>query len=1540
MHAIKIKTRQKQSSTPALRASHRSKAPIQAHAKTNSAEIRNILQAPQVQSKLKVNQPNDQYELEADKVADEVMRMPENPNHNLGFNEDDPLQRQPENEEEELQWQPDNEIEDEVQRMSDGPEEKDLQRASEDEDESEDELMRQDDEEDEMVQAKGDSGSEQLPVVTAGIESQIRSQKSSGQPLSTSSKEYLEPRFGRDLSHVRVHTDNNAAGTAKQINAKAFTWGRHVFFGSGHYQPNTRSGKRLLAHELTHVFQQKTRTSGRTSDDAVQRQGVIMRQATAAPAPVQNRATSSQSVAEWILLSQQSDPSDSSGQVRRRLTILNQTDRVSVLQEVERRMTTAQWAQLEQVIAQAIGQSGAPGGEVLVQSTTTLPVVDSSGGSNSSATSHSTSQAIETDTTADNIDLSRPASDIAQESSTGAQSASEPADDEAAVITSPDQDPGFQGVVQNISSAASQQRSHPSAASRAQEAQSAALSPQSEVEGRAQSTQVGTMEQAETPPFDAASFRARLIERIESLTPQTTQEADNFSEDNALAPLSNEMQRNVAEQTDNTQSSLRDRAQETPDTSNVEPRAVTPLSEVNAGPAPPDLGAQNATPRQRSQSEIEGPLQQSSQSVEQQMVEANITDAQLQNSNEPEFQGALSSRQELQSHSAEAPQEFRQNEQEQLTTAQTNAIAAAQQQSGAMHASRADLLNQVGDQQNATKSKDEQAREKVGNDINQIYETTKTDVEAILTDLDQSVSQKFTEGAAEAKRSFEKDVERQIGDFKDRRYGNWLGWARWAKDKLLGMPPEVNAFYQIARDQFVSNMNQLIDSVIRIIGDALTRAKARATQGKQQIRNYINELPENLKSVGEQAASNIQDRFASLEESINEKQGDLIDTLASQYNETVQSVDARIDEMKAANQGLADKAMNAVAGVIKTITELKNMMLTLLAKVADTINVIIADPIKFISNFFSGVKLGFQNFVGNIVTHLQTGLIGWLTGSLGPVGIQIPENLFSLKGIFSLVMQVLGLTWDKIRAKAVKLLGEPVVNVLETSFTIFKIIIRDGVSGLWEFVKEKFTDLKEMVIEQIKSMVITEVVKAGVKWILGLLNPASAFVKAVMTIIDVVKFFVERGRQILELVNAIVDSIAAVAQGNVSAVAQKVETALSRALPVLIGFLASLLGLSGLVDKVQKIIRKIQSRIDKAIDSVILKAKKAARKLFKGGKRRKKADKKASSNEVIANDAVEALQKPSSKSTIAEIVEEKSKLARKLEKNSRSKLDKNQRMIITTDNKAKTEQDLKLDFEVKITSNDTVKKGSAPVEDEHNIPKLIEVIDKNGNVLISKYDHQAQNGKFNEGNLLDGRKKDLFASYKPETTKGKKSIDGLTAEVNYNIHNTNDQFPYKGNQFQLQDKKDPDIDGENYKNLRKDFPTKRRSYFRGDFSTLLPALKRLADEGKIKIHHESKWKVGLAQLADSSFASMDEDEKNKIQSEWLESWAPGTHVHHIHPLNFGGDNSKTNFIPLRAGAHTKRGGIHPEFWTPLGNFLKAVKKKIKAMKSAGSKRKS
>jgi hypothetical protein len=102
------------------------------------------------------------------------------------------------------------------------------------------------------VQRKATGGSDmaEAPPIVHDVLS------SSAQPLDAATRAFMEPRFGHDFSKVRIHADDNAARSAKAVNARAYTVGRDVVFGQGHYAPHTATGRNLLAHELTHAIQQ------------------------------------------------------------------------------------------------------------------------------------------------------------------------------------------------------------------------------------------------------------------------------------------------------------------------------------------------------------------------------------------------------------------------------------------------------------------------------------------------------------------------------------------------------------------------------------------------------------------------------------------------------------------------------------------------------------------------------------------------------------------------------------------------------------------------------------------------------------------------------------------------------------------------------------------------------------------------------------------------------------------------------------------------------------------------------------------------------------------------------------------------------------------------------------------------------------------------------------------------------------------------------------------------------------------------------------
>ncbi|NOZ51815.1 MAG: DUF4157 domain-containing protein [Gammaproteobacteria bacterium] len=214
-----------------------------------------------IQAKLKIGQPNDKYEQEADRVAEQVISMPDP----QVATTNDGVQHK-------------NSASSTIQRMCtecQAEEEERLQRKSftsytpprisaltsplaarfslQHQAISEEEMG---DENEDYVQAKASTTHTPTPTITPGLHTRINALKGTGQPLSPSTRAFFEPRFGRDYSQVRIHTDGRANDLASNINARAFTVGSDVVFGAGEYSSGTYSGRRLLAHELTHVVQQ------------------------------------------------------------------------------------------------------------------------------------------------------------------------------------------------------------------------------------------------------------------------------------------------------------------------------------------------------------------------------------------------------------------------------------------------------------------------------------------------------------------------------------------------------------------------------------------------------------------------------------------------------------------------------------------------------------------------------------------------------------------------------------------------------------------------------------------------------------------------------------------------------------------------------------------------------------------------------------------------------------------------------------------------------------------------------------------------------------------------------------------------------------------------------------------------------------------------------------------------------------------------------------------------------------------------------------
>ena len=201
-----------------------------------------------IQTKLRIGAPNDKYEQEADRIADQVMRMPEPQAQGVTqVSGQTQIQRTcpecKEEEEESIQTKSlSGQITPLIQRQE-GPEE---------------ELEEEDEETDIMTKSNADP-----QAASSNIQSQLNASKGSGSPLPKDTQTSMESAFGADFSGVRVHTDSNSVQMNRGLNAQAFTHGNDVYFNKGKYNPETNSGKQLLGHELSHVVQQSVNSSDR-----------------------------------------------------------------------------------------------------------------------------------------------------------------------------------------------------------------------------------------------------------------------------------------------------------------------------------------------------------------------------------------------------------------------------------------------------------------------------------------------------------------------------------------------------------------------------------------------------------------------------------------------------------------------------------------------------------------------------------------------------------------------------------------------------------------------------------------------------------------------------------------------------------------------------------------------------------------------------------------------------------------------------------------------------------------------------------------------------------------------------------------------------------------------------------------------------------------------------------------------------------------------------------------------------------------------------
>ncbi len=759
----------------------------------------------------------------------------------------------------------------------------------------------------------------------------------------------------------------------------------------------------------------------------------------------------------------------------------------------------------------------------------------------------------------------------------------------------PKADPRYARVKSKLDAQAKAIKQHPPAATKANEPAKAAKPPPNEKVAGAKANQTEKIQEAETPPPKPASFLEILRAEIAKVMPKTLGDTEKFMKGGDGSAIKDSLKGNVSQQEKEATGDLKQASNATPSEAGVPSKPVTPIAPEAATPAP-QVDAPGAMPAPKTPEQIS--LEGSKDQVAEGMKKEKLTPQRLQAANDPRFSAVLTAQEKVVKNANAGPGKYRAAETATLGTAAGQALGVAAKGASALIASKKGSQAKVLTKQEEQKAKEEKELKEFSDFVVTTFDNAKKAVDTRLEKLETRVNDMFDQGTDAALAAMKTFIEDALFDYKLNRYLLTPGGSLlWIKDQILELPDEVDKFFTAGRTQFTSDMDALAVRVKDVVEAELAAAKAEVKVAQAAIAGKQATLSPGVQARAAEVTANFNEKFADLESSIEDKKQSLAEGLAQKYKEAFDKAAEVEKGIKDDNKGLVAQAKDKIESVAKALSEFKDKLMGILRKGQETIELILNDPMQFLSNLLAAIKAGFNQFAGNILTHLKAGFTKWLFGAFASAGIEIPSDL-SIVSIVKLVLGVLGITYAKMRAKAVKLIGNTAVTVIEKLVEYLDVVIKGGPAALWARIKEDLSNLKEMVIDAIQDWIVTTIVKKAVAKVVSMFNPAGAIVQAVLMIISVVQFVIERASQIMEFVEAVINSIHAIATGAIGGAANWIEKSLANMIPLLIGFLAALVGLGGLAAKVKGFILKVQSKVDRAIDKVLKKIVDTVKKLF------------------------------------------------------------------------------------------------------------------------------------------------------------------------------------------------------------------------------------------------------------------------------------------------------------------------------------------------------
>lgn len=1123
-----------------------------------------------------------------------------------------------EEEEESIQQKEDDELaaqsDDEDKLLTKSNDEESVQAQTEDDDnvlqaklhlKEDDELSTQPEEESEEesvqtkpIHRKEDNSSR---FASKDIESSLNRTKGQGNSLPEHTQSDIGSKMGADFSQIRIHTDSTAHEMNAELNAKAFTHGNDIYFKSGEYNPGSSQGKRLITHELTHTIQQGASSKLQPKEEA--------NTVTASPdqennAVLADNTTSQEPVSPENQPTQETTnpPGNNGNQIPSETPDEEQEQQTPNIREPNNEAQQAKNQVLEEKTkTQEQKKEGEKGDSAALGE-----LKEKEGDKKEENPEEEEGKESErlTDMVAPEMDGG--AERLAKENEENLGTISQDLTDKSAKKT--------RTGISKIGTLATNEQKKEDVGTKLQQIDEAVEEKPEDKKAEVQSDQVTKVDAIKPPETKTDQPKQKLRKEMEDALPETIEDVDKFKDRGKGVHIGNQVSTIVNQETSKVESTY----QEIEKTKEPEkPKESTPVGDIES---PVETGKLNVGKGLVPEVEEQvTDLSEYSNESDKLLEREGIPEENLEMVDSGDLAEAKAERKSIKEKSETSPKEVKEFEKKEIKGVEKDLQKQEESNKGTMRKQREKGLKDAREDQKKTKSKIEKEREKVTKKINGIYEKANKDVKQKLSDLETKSLNAFDKEQSKASQTFENNVKKRIDKFKKKRYSGKLGFLKKGKDWLMGIDdfPEIKEIFNSEKSTFITTIDKAISDIIDKSQKVIKECKDIITKARTDIDEYVKGLKPALQKTGEQAQKEIKEKLDKLDKEVDKAAEKLKEKLQEKREAAIKEIEKKIEKMKEEMSGalsklgklLLDAALKFFKWALEKAGYSTKQIMGIINKGKAVITKIVTDPKGFFKNLGKGIGLGFKNFVKNIKKHLIKGLIDWLTGSLGDTGIVLPKT-WNLRGIFSLFLQIMGLSYTFLRGRLVKYVGEPVVAAAEGTFEMIKNIRKEGPIALWKWIKEKAAEIKQTIFEGIRNWVITQVVKKAIIKLVSMLNPAGAIVQAILTIYDVVMFFIDNWDRIVETVKTIFSTISDIAYGKIGFVAKKVESIMAMTIPMIISFLARFLGLSGLAKVIQKLIKKVRQPVVKIVDKaakwIAKKIKKIAGKVKKFGKKVKK----------------------------------------------------------------------------------------------------------------------------------------------------------------------------------------------------------------------------------------------------------------------------------------------------------------------------------------------